>query len=62
MARAKLSIIAAFLAVFAVGLILASLFTPLFSSVVQRSVLGGLDQALGFFFGMRLHRFGADPA
>ncbi|MCW1917840.1 CvpA family protein [Rhodobacter sp. KR11] len=47
----ELSIIAAFLAVFAVGLILASLFTPLFSSVVQRSVLGGLDQALGFFFG-----------
>ena len=47
----ELSMIAAFLAVFAVGLILASLFTPLFSSVVQRSVLGGLDQALGFFFG-----------
>lgn len=47
----ELSIIASFLAVFAVGLILASLFTPLFSSVVQRSVLGGLDQALGFFFG-----------
>lgn len=47
----ELSIIASFLAVFAVGLILASLFTPLFSSIVQRSVLGGLDQALGFFFG-----------
>ena len=47
----ELSIIASFLAVFAVGLILASLFTPLFSSVVQRSILGGLDQALGFFFG-----------
>jgi membrane protein required for colicin V production len=46
-----LSMIAAFLAVFAVGLVLASLFTPLFSSVVQRSVRGGLDQALGFFFG-----------
>jgi membrane protein required for colicin V production len=29
-----------------------SLFTPLFASAVQRSVLGGLDQALGFLFGV----------
>ena len=48
----ELSIIAAFAAVFAVGLVVASLFTPLFSSVVQRSALGGLDQALGFLFGV----------
>ncbi len=48
----ELSIIAAFAAVFAIGLILASLFTPLFSSVVQRSALGGLDQGLGFLFGV----------
>ena len=48
----ELSIIAAFAAVFAVGLVLASLFTPLFSSVVQRSVLGGLDQGMGFLFGV----------
>jgi membrane protein required for colicin V production len=48
----ELSMIAAFAAVFAVGLILASLFTPLFSSVVQRSALGGLDQGLGFLFGV----------
>lgn len=48
----ELSIIAAFAAVFAVGLILASLFTPLFSSVVQRSALGGIDQGLGFLFGV----------
>lgn len=48
----ELSIIAAFAAVFAVALIVASLFTPLFSSVVQRSVLGGLDQGLGFLFGV----------
>lgn len=48
----ELSIIAAFAGVFAVGLILASLFTPLFSSVVQRSALGGLDQGLGFLFGV----------
>jgi membrane protein required for colicin V production len=48
----ELSIIAAFATVFAVGLILASLFTPLFSSIVQRSALGGLDQGLGFLFGV----------
>lgn len=48
----ELSIIAAFAAVFAIGLVLASLFTPLFSSVVQRSALGGLDQGVGFLFGV----------
>ena len=48
----ELSIIAAFAAVFAVGLIVAALFTPLFSSVVQRSALGGIDQGLGFLFGV----------
>ena len=31
---------------------MVSLFTPLFSSLVQRSVLGGLDQGLGFVFGV----------
>jgi membrane protein required for colicin V production len=48
----ELSIIGAFAAVFAIGLILAALFTPLFSSVVQRSALGGIDQGLGFLFGV----------
>jgi membrane protein required for colicin V production len=48
----ELSIIAAFAAVFAVALIVVSLFTPLFSSVVQRSALGGIDQGLGFLFGV----------
>lgn len=48
----ELGIIAAFAAVFAVALIVASLFTPLFSSAIQRSVLGGLDQGLGFLFGV----------
>jgi len=48
----ELSIIAAFAGVFAIGLVLASLFTPLFSSVVQRSALGGIDQGLGFLFGV----------
>lgn len=47
----ELSVVAAFAGVFAIGLIVAALFTPLFSSAVQRSVLGGIDQALGFLFG-----------
>lgn len=47
----EISMITAFAAVFAVALIVASIFTPLFSSIVQRSALGGVDQALGFFFG-----------
>ncbi|WP_170383059.1 CvpA family protein [Ruegeria atlantica] len=48
----ELSVITGFAAVFAVALIVVSIFTPLFSSIVQRSAIGGLDQALGFFFGI----------
>ncbi|WP_425043765.1 CvpA family protein [Primorskyibacter sp. S87] len=48
----ELSVITAFAAVFAVALIVVSFFTPLFSSLVQRSALGGLDQGLGFLFGV----------
>lgn len=48
----ELSIIGAFAAVFALSLIVVSIFTPLFSSAVQRSALGGLDQGLGFLFGV----------
>jgi membrane protein required for colicin V production len=48
----ELAIIAAFAAVFAVALVVVSIFTPLFATVVQRSALGGLDQGLGFFFGV----------
>ncbi len=48
----ELAVITSFAAVFAVALIVVSIFTPLFSSLVQRSALGGLDQALGFFFGI----------
>ena len=48
----ELSIIAAFAAVFAVALVVFSIFTPLFSSLIQRSALGGLDQGLGFVFGV----------
>ena len=48
----ELSIVAAFGAVFLVALIVVSIFTPLLSALVQRSVLGGIDQALGFLFGV----------
>jgi membrane protein required for colicin V production len=48
----ELSIIGAFALVFAIGLVIAALFTPLFSSFVQRSAIGGIDQALGFLFGV----------
>lgn len=48
----ELSMIGAFAVVFAIGLVIAALFTPLFSSVVQRSALGGIDQGLGFLFGV----------
>lgn len=48
----ELSIIAAFAAVFAVSLVVVSIFTPLFSSAIQRSALGGIDQGLGFLFGV----------
>ena len=48
----ELSIIGAFAIVFAIALIVVSLFTPLFSSLVQRSAVGGIDQGLGFVFGV----------
>ncbi|SEW17473.1 membrane protein required for colicin V production [Cognatiyoonia koreensis] len=48
----ELSVIAAFAAVFAVALVVVSIFTPLFSTIVQRSALGGVDQAFGFLFGV----------
>lgn len=48
----ELSIIGAFAGVFAVALVVVSIFTPLFSTLVQRSALGGLDQGAGFLFGV----------
>ncbi|HHS94580.1 MAG TPA: CvpA family protein [Rhodobacterales bacterium] len=48
----ELAMIASFVAVFAVALVVVSLFAPLFSSAIQRSALGGLDQGLGFVFGV----------
>lgn len=47
----ELAMIAAFAAVFALALIVFSVFTPLFAGAVQRSALGGIDQGLGFLFG-----------
>lgn len=48
----ELAIIAAFALVFAIALVVVSIFAPLFASIVQRSALGGIDQGLGFFFGV----------
>jgi membrane protein required for colicin V production len=44
--------ITSFALVFAVALVVVSIFTPIFAGAVQRSVLGGLDQGLGFLFGV----------
>ena len=48
----ELLMIAGAAAIFTVVLVIAALFTPLFSSLIQRSALGGLDQGLGFLFGV----------
>lgn len=48
----ELSIIGAFAIVFTVALIVVSVFTPLFSSLIQRSALSTIDQGLGFLFGV----------
>ena len=48
----ELSIIASFAAVFAITLMIVSFFTPLLSSLINKSVLGQVDQVLGFIFGV----------
>lgn len=48
----ELGTIAGFAVVFALALVVFSILTPLFSSVVQRSALGGVDQGMGFLFGV----------
>ncbi|MEE2861250.1 MAG: CvpA family protein [Paracoccus sp. (in: a-proteobacteria)] len=48
----ELATIAGFAVVFALALVVFSIITPLFSSVVQRSALGGVDQGMGFIFGV----------
>lgn len=45
------STIAAFAGVFALALIVFSLFAPAIASLVQRSALNGIDQGLGFLYG-----------
>ncbi|WOI57322.1 CvpA family protein [Palleronia sp. LCG004] len=47
----ELSVIASFAVVFAVALVLVSIFTPLLSGAVRDSAVGGIDQGLGFLFG-----------
>ncbi len=47
----EMSVIIAFFAVGVGVLVVASFFTPFFSSIVQKSFLGGLDMGLGFLFG-----------
>jgi membrane protein required for colicin V production len=48
----ELAVIAAFALVFAVALVVVGFFTPLLSSAVQGSALGGIDRGLGFLFGV----------
>jgi len=48
----ELAILVAFAAVFAVALVIVSIFTPLFSGMIANSALGPMDQGLGFLFGV----------
>ena len=48
----ELGILAAFAAVFAVALVLVSIFTPLLAGAVQNSAIGPVDQGLGLLFGV----------
>ncbi len=48
----ELGIIVAAALVFIAALVVASIFTPLISGLVQNSALGSLDQGLGFLFGL----------
>lgn len=48
----ELGIVIAFAVVFALSLLVVSLFTPLLSSAIHASPLGVLDRALGFVFGV----------
>lgn len=47
----ELAIIAAFAAVFALALVVVSIFTPIFAGLIRASSLGAVDSALGFLFG-----------
>ncbi|MDG1737490.1 MAG: CvpA family protein [Paracoccaceae bacterium] len=47
----ELAMVAGFAAVFAVALVIVSLITPYFSTLIQKSKVSGVDQGLGFLFG-----------
>ena len=47
-----LTVLASFAIVFSAALLILSIFTPLLSSAVQDTVLGPIDRALGFLFGI----------
>ena len=47
-----ISMIAAFTLVVAAGLLVLAVFTPIFASAVQESILGPVDRVLGFVFGI----------
>lgn len=48
----ELGVLAGFVIVFAVALIIISLFTPLLAGAVQNSALGPIDQGFGLVFGV----------
>lgn len=48
----QLSILATFVVVFVVALLLLAIIVPLFAGAVRNSAAGGIDQALGFLFGV----------
>ena len=48
----ELGILAGFAIVFAIALVVVSLFTPLLAGAVANSALGPVDQGLGFLFGI----------
>jgi membrane protein required for colicin V production len=48
----ELGVLTGFVAVFAVALVIVSIFTPLLSGAVQNSAIGPLDQGLGLLFGV----------
>jgi membrane protein required for colicin V production len=48
----ELGVLAGFAAVFAVALIIVSIFTPLLSGAVRNSAIGPVDQGLGLLFGV----------
>ncbi len=47
----ELGIMVSFAAIFALSLVVISLFTPILAAAVQNSPLGGFDAGLGFLFG-----------